>query len=253
MQLKTEHLSKLEIEYDSGFIPPPFAHIFKIKLGFAKNRLNTQLYLEYTHREEITEEEILDEGFTLDDDYTFQGEIPKIWEETIKDLFSKSKWSNTKLNEEDGGIKLLAKDADDKVSRAVPANQQDWMILSQDIIQAIYEINKKEAPLKINFLEIGTSESKHLQLQMKFATRIVEVIVNGKPKTADWEDTKKLLSYVFMPDYDYGIAKEQKPNKPGSYIECGDGYWHDVNKGLINIDSSFDAIKHIKEGFQKLL
>lgn len=253
MHLKTEDLSRLEIEYDSGIIPPPFAHIFKIKLGFNKKFLDTQLYLEYTHREEISEQEIIDEGFTLDDDYTYQGEIPIVWEDPIKTLYSKTKWSNSKLTEDEGGIKLLSKDIHGKIVRSVPANQQEWMILSQDIIQAIYELSEKEAPLQINYLAIEDQQSTHLELKMKFSIRTVEVSVNGQKKTTDWEESKKLLSYVFMPDYDYGIAKEQKPSKLGQYIECGDGYWHDVNKGLINIDTEFDAVKQIKEGFQKLL
>lgn len=252
MHLKTEDLSKLEITYDSGIIPPPFSHIFKIKVGFGKASMDTQLYLEYTHREELSEEEILDEGFTLNDDYTFQGEIPNIWATPLQTLYAKSKWTSTKLSEEEGGISLLVKDSQGKVYRTVPSNQQDWMILAQDIIQAIYEISKKEAPLKIHYLIIGEKENTSIQLQMNFSSRSVAVVVNGNKKTADWEETKKLLSNVFTPDYDYGIAKEQKPTKAGEYIECGDGFWHDVKKGLINIDKGYDAVQYIQEGFHKL-
>ncbi|UJP67134.1 hypothetical protein IPZ59_17570 [Mongoliitalea daihaiensis] len=253
MHLKTEDISRLEIEYDSGFIPPPFSHIFKIKLGFGKKFIDTQLYLEYTHREDLTEEEILDEGFTLNDDFTYQGEIPLIWEEPIKSLYAKSNWSNKKLNEEEGGIKLLVKDIHGKIVRTIPANQQDWMILAQDVIQAIYELSKKEAPLKINYLIINDQTKTSIEVQMKFSIRTVDVLIDGKQKTADWEETKKLLSNVFTPDYDYGIAKEQKPTKSGEYIECGDGFWHDTQKGLINLDQDYNAVKHIREGFHRLI
>ena len=43
MHLRTEDLTRIEIEYDSGVIPPPYSHIFKLKIGFGKNFLETQL------------------------------------------------------------------------------------------------------------------------------------------------------------------------------------------------------------------
>ena len=141
MHLRTEDLTRIEIEYDSGVMPPPYSHIFKLKIGFGKNFLDTQLDLVYTDREEITEDEILNEGFSVDDDFHFQGEIPKVWEKPLRDLYAKSKWSNKKLDEE-GGIKLLAKDSQGQIVRTIPLNQEEWQFLSQDYIQAIYEITQ---------------------------------------------------------------------------------------------------------------
>jgi hypothetical protein len=252
MHLKTEDLNRIEIEYDSGAIPPPYSHIFKIKINFGKNFLDSQLDLVYTDREEITEEEILNEGFTTDDDYHFQGEIPKVWEKPLRELYSKSKWSNKKLDE-DGGIKILSKDSQGQIVRTVPLNQEEWLIFSQDYIQAIYEITKKEAPLSIHYLVREKESVSEIELVVRFSIRKMEVSVNGKSKEANWDETKELLSLIFLPDYDYGIATESKPNQKGHFIECGDGYWHDMQKGVFNIDDSFDAISKIKQGFQKFL
>ena len=252
MHLRTEDLTRIEIEYDSGVIPPPYSHIFKLKIGFGKNFLDSQLDLVYTDRDEVSEDDILNEGFTMDDDYHFQGEIPKVWEKPLRELYAKSKWSNKKLDEE-GGIKLLSKDSQGQIIRTVPLNQEDWQIFSQDYIQAIYEITHKEAPLTIHYIIREKETAYDINLVVRFSIRKMEVTVNGKVKEVDWDETKELLSFIFLPDYDYGMATESKPSQKGQFIECGDGFWHDMQKGVFNIDDSFDAISRIQQGFRKFL
>lgn len=253
MHLKTDDIIRLELDYDSGTLPPPFSHTFKLRIGFEKDFLNTQFDIHYTEREEITEEEIYDEGFSLNDDYSFIGEIPIIWEKTIKNLYSQSKWSNKSSLDEAGGIKLLAKDIHGKISRTIPNNQQDWLYLAQEYIQAIYEISKKEAPLTIRYRNVDKAgELTDYELTVLFSIRKIELLINGELKEANWEETKPLLSYIFLPDYNYEIAKETLPAKIGTFIDCGDGFWHEFGKGIINIDDSFDAVSRIKEEFMKL-
>ena len=253
MNLKSDDIIRLELEYDSGILPPPFSHTFKLRVGFDKNFVNAQFDLHYTDREEVSEEEVFDEGFTLNDDYTYVGEVPKIWEQPFKTLYSQSSWSNKKNLDPSGGIKVLAKDIHGKIIRAIPHNQEEWQYLAQEFIQAIYEINKKEAPLRIQYLIIDDKGGKNLfQMTMKFATRSIDFIVNGRARTMDWEAPKELLSYIFLPDYDYGMAEVSDPSKPGSYIDCGDGFWHEFGKGIFNIDDAFDAVSKIKEEFIKL-
>ncbi|MEX2594518.1 MAG: hypothetical protein WD426_17240 [Anditalea sp.] len=253
MHLKSDDITRLEIEYDSGTMPAPFSHIFKLKVSFEKSFINTQFDIHYTDREDLTEEEILNEGFTLNDDYSFIGEIPQIWEQPFKTLYSQSKWSNKKMLDPSGGIKVLAKDYHGQITRTIPHNQEEWQYLAQEYIQAIYEINKKEALLTLKYKVIDQEgEETNYELTVRFSTRKIDLYVNGEAKEADWEETKPLLSSIFLPDYDYGTAKETPPTKKGTYIDCGDGFWHEFGKGIVNIDDSFDAISRIKEGFMKL-
>jgi hypothetical protein len=209
------------------------------------------LDLVYTDRDEVTEEEIRDEGFTLHDDFHFNGEVPLVWKNPLMELYSKTKWSKRKLDAE-GGIGVLTKDTHGQEVYTVPLNQEDWQFFAQDVIQAIYEISKKEAPLKIGYLIREENQLLDLILTVLFSVRKVEVRINGKAKEADWDKTKDLLSVVFLPDYDYDRAKQAKPQHKGHFIDCGDGFWHEVGKGVINIDDSFDAVGKIKEGFKAL-
>lgn len=252
MHIRTEDLSSIEIQFDSGVVPPPYSHIFKLKINFSVKALETSLDLIYTDREELTEEEIFDEGFSLDDDFHFNGDISKIWEKPLKELYTASKWTNKSLDDE-GGINLSLKDRQGKSSLVIPQNQQEWQILAQDLIQAIYETSKKELPLSLRYLIKTKTEETMIELTMKFSIRKVEIKINGKITEGAWDKTKDLLSYVFLPDYDYSKAKQQVPNHNGIFIDCGDGYWHELGKGVVNIDNSFDAVSKIKDGFQKLL
>jgi hypothetical protein len=253
MHLKSEDIIRLEIDYDSGVLPPPFSHIFKLKVGFEKSFINTQLDIQYTDREELNEEEIINEGFTLNDDYSYIGEIPTVWAQPLKSLYARSKWSHKKTLDTEGGIKVLAKDLHGKVTRTIPNNQQEWLYLAQEVIQAVYEINKKEAPLTIRYKVIEANHQElSYELTVRFATRKIDLTINGEAKELAWEDSKPLLSYIFLPDYDYEVAKESPPSKKGAYIDCGDGFWHEFGKGIINIDASFDAVSRVREEFMKL-
>ncbi|KEO74591.1 hypothetical protein [Anditalea andensis] len=253
MHLKTDDIIRLEIEFDSGSIPPPFSHTYKIKTGFEKDFVNTQFDITYTEREELSEDEIYEEGFTPEDDYSFKGELPKIWESPFKTLYGKTNWSNKKNLDENGGIKILAKDKHGKIVRGIPSNPEEWQYLAQEFIQGIYEINQKEAPLTLQYYVNDSQEGElFYELTVKFSVRKIELSINGKSINVSWESVKALLGFVFLPDYDYDQAQEKKPNKRGHYIHLGDGFWHEFGKGIINIDDTFDATSKIKSEFRKL-
>ncbi|WP_114750750.1 hypothetical protein [Pleomorphovibrio marinus] len=252
MHIKSEDIIRLEIEFHSGEIPAPYSHQFKIKLVFGKNFINTQFDINYLDREELSEEEILNEGFSLNDDFSFVGELPKIWEPVLKNLYSNSKWSHQKMLDDQGGIKVLAKDKHGKIVRSIALNPKEWHYYSQELIQAIYEISKKEAPLQIRYKQVTHNKTMLYELTFKFATRKFVFCCNGAEQILEWQEAKDLLACIFLPDYDYGTATSSEPTKEGNYIDCGDGFWHEFGEGLINLDEGFDAKKKIQEEFERL-
>ncbi|NHE56729.1 hypothetical protein [Cyclobacterium plantarum] len=252
MHLKSDDITRLEIEYVTGEVPPPFSHVFKLKMSFGKNFVNTQFDIQYTGRENLSPEEITDEGFTMADDYSYKGEIPKLWEQIIKKLYSASKWSNQKALGDKGGIKILAKDIHGKITRDIPLNQDEWYLTCQDFIQAIYEISKKEAPLCIRFKSIRPTQEIKIELLFKFSVRKVEAMVNDQVQTLDWEKGRELASLIFIPDYDYGSAMEEEPKQIGEFLDCGDGLWHNFEKGIFNLDQEYDAKGKVLMAFKEL-
>jgi hypothetical protein len=251
MKKSNDHTSGIIIEFDSGITPPPYSHVYRLALDWSSSDLNVELELHYTDREDLTEDEILDEGFTANDDYSYKGTLDSVWKKVISIEFEKTKWSGRQL--EEGGLTLSAVENGKTGVAKVPANQETWQMLAQDVIQAIYETSNKEAPLTVNYHQVTNEEIVDCSITMNFSTREAIFVSKNESRTINWEYAVQLLKLVFSPDYNYDIAKETAGTKRGSYIECGDGYWHELGKGVINIDTSFDAVGKIKAGFENLI
>ena len=215
----------LVLEYDSGIVPPPFSHVFRLALDWSKGSFSAQLDLHYTDREELTEQEIFDEGFSLEDDYRYQGNVPSVWIGPVKQLLLATHWTN----------------------------QEDWQMMAQDLIQAIYELEKKEAPLTVQYRKVEREQISDLSLTIHFSNREAVVVREEVSKNISWEGAISLMKVVFMPDYRYEQAKDTPGNKRGSFIECGDGFWHELGKGVVNSHASVDAVGKIKAGIDRLL
>lgn len=241
----------LVLEYDSGIVPAPYSHVFRLMLDWSKGDLDVVLDLHYTDREDLTQEEILDEGFTLNDDYSYKGTLNTVWIKPLQLLFAKSKWTNKNIDE--GGITVSPLDQGNDEGVKIPSNQEEWQLMAQDLIQAIYETVKKEAPLQVHYRLVEGEAITDCSVTVHFSNREVIFEKAGTPRTINWEYAIQLMKIVFTPDYHYEMAKEEPGKKRGAYIECGDGYWHELGKGVVNIDPSFDAVGKIKSGFHDLI
>ncbi len=241
----------LVIEYDSGIIPPPHSHVFRLQMDLDSKPFQVELNLHYTDREDLTEDEIYDEGFSLNDDYTFKGEVDQVWKDVFQKSYQGAKWSGKSLH--DAGITITSIEDGKTGKPKVPADQEVWLILAQDLIQAIYETNKKELPLIINYRLVENESIRDCSIEVKFSNRTVLFTEAGKTKNLNWDFTIQLMKLIFTPDYHYDIAKEEPGKKRGEYINCGDGYWHELGKGVENIDPTFDAVGKIRERFADLL
>src|SRR5690606_27844448 len=120
------------------------SHVYRLALDWSSAELIAELELHYTDREDLTEDEILDEGFTANDDFSYKGALDSVWKKVVSIEFEKTKWSGRQL--EEGGLTLAAIENGKTASAKTPADQEAWQMLAQDVIQAIYETSKKEAP-----------------------------------------------------------------------------------------------------------
>lgn len=246
-----DSLTGIELEFDSGIIPPPYSHVYRISLDWSKGNLHAKLDLHYTDREDLSEAEILEEGFTLSDDYSFDGELNPVWIKAVQQKTESVKWSGKSMD--DGGIivKLSENGQEGKVK--IPADQEGWQLFGQDLIQAIYETSQKEAPLTVHYREVSTDKIEDCEITVHFSDRSVIFKHEDENRSINWEYTVQLMKLIFTPDYNYEFAKEEPGKKRGSYIECGDGYWHELGKGVVNIDPANDVVSKIKERFRDLL
>ncbi len=241
----------LVLEYDSGIVPPPYSHVFRLALDWSKGDLDVVMDLHYTDREDLTKDEILDEGFTAQDDYSYKGPLNAVWIKPLQQLFDKSRWTNKDI--EEGGITVSTLEQGKGEVVKIPSNQEEWQLMAQDLIQAIYETVKKEAPLQVHYRLVDRDITSDCSITVHFSNREVIFDKEGKSRTLNWEYAIQLMKLVFTPDYHYELAQEEPGKKRGAYIECGDNYWHELGKGVVNIDPSFDAVGKIKSGFFDLL
>jgi hypothetical protein len=241
----------LVLEYDSGIVPPPYSHVFRLLLDWSKGDLETQLDLHYTEREDLSEEEILDEGFTLNDDYSYKGKLNEVWVKPLQQLYDNTKWTNKDI--EEGGITVSPLEKGNDQGVKIPGNQEEWQLMAQDLIQAIYETVKKEAPLTVNYRKVDHEEFIDCSLTVHFSNREVIFQMNKESRVIHWEYAIQMMKMIFTPDYHYDIAKEEPGKKRGAFIECGDGLWHELGKGVVNIDPAYDAVSKIRSAFDELI
>ena len=76
-------------------------------------------------------------------------------------------------------------------------------------------------------------------------TALRSVIVNGKrdEHQITFKDLKKILKAIYMPDFLPEKAHKKFPEKPGTYLNPGDGLWYEFGKSLLNPDPQFDSLK----------
>lgn len=219
---------KLTIQFDTGPQPPPFCHRYEIALERVENVLKVALNLEYYDRDEISEEDILDEGFTMEDDVAWQGNLPDIWNDQLEKKLGTSNWK--KKEPDDGGFSTFSiRYTGNGVSEILyPADRRSWEIFGQDIIQAVFELSGKEASLEILYSTVyAPGKSSDLRITYRFAHRKVEVIsTKGKSKIILWSEGQKLMQYIFYFDFLQEDALDTIPDKPGNYLNPGDGWWY---------------------------
>ena len=129
---------------------PHSVTFFRLELNWSDGTLRAKLDLHYTDREELSEEEILDEGFTPSDDYQYDGSLNPVWVKSIEELLQETRYASQVHGE--GEITVATKEHTKTSPAKSPTNQEAWQLLAQDLIQAIYETAKKK-----NFLFKSTS------------------------------------------------------------------------------------------------
>jgi len=258
MSLVKHNIKTLEISFRTLSAPPPFSHHYRLKIDLSQAEPQTDFEINYTEREQLSEEEILEEGFTLEDDHQWQGALPKSWKFAIIDELRKSK----KLFEEPKPHiqQLLELDItyeNGEQTAGIPNNPETWEYFTQEIIQAIYELSKKEMPLEISYLEISPKAKTRISISPSFSRRKVNVVAESggqkKQTEHDWDQLKPLLEAVYLPDYDAELASDKVPAKPGSYISPGDGLWYELGKAVTNPGEKKDAVGEMSASITSLV
>lgn len=203
----------INISYQTQTLPPPYAFALVISAEVS-HEVTVNFQMEYLDREELSEEEILAEGFTLDDDLQWKGKLGNNWKDPLSKLkdirYQKDPFDDSYVH-----VQI------DSVERGFPS---DWMKaerLTQELIQAVFEGAERELPLRIL---ISDEKSISIDLEWLFKERIVRV--NGKSHST-WGESQKVLEAVYTTDFQN--IKPYKNVVPQS-VNLGEKEWYPLSQ-----------------------
>ena len=188
-------------------LPPPFAYAYTLSLHIESQKLTVEFHLEYLNRDTLQEEEILEEGFSPEEHFHWQGTLGNDWIKVLKrDLDRESLTDNHDpmnlyIHMEIGSRKGMVSDED------------FWDFRLQEIIQAIYEGAGYERELAIKLLLLENGSKKTYELSASFRERHCQV--NNQP--LHWEEMQELMRELFSLESSEEFIKN--PSIDGLWID----------------------------------
>lgn len=186
-------------------IPPPYSYELTIELRATESSIQAQVSYVFTNREELTEQEILDEGFEPDGDFAWQGKLPQNWLRYFHQLPNNLNPACEAIQVGDVEISI-----ENNAQLFVPQLPDTWILFAQELFQAALEMEKVEKPLHIYFRFQGTVLPSNCEVDVSFAR------LSGKRKTADkapeaeilWTDCQLLMALLFEGEETAGPIKK---------------------------------------------
>ncbi|PWJ59038.1 hypothetical protein CLV98_103411 [Dyadobacter jejuensis] len=235
-------------------IPAPFSHYDSLKLDIrSENDLFIDFSIKYLGREELTEDEIYNEGFTMDDDFSWKGKIPPVWIEEFQDIFVSSKMIRRREENEFEDFVEIELEEDHKYVTIYPVDRERWAYFLQEFMQAIVEVAGKEKPFELTYMNIGDEEVS-VDLTASFASKSFYIKNSlGREEELPWEQLKRILDIIYSAEFLYEEASDSKPRKKGSYLTAGDGLWYQLGVSVLEPNAKSKHLVEIENTFQDLL
>ncbi len=207
-------------------IPAPFSHVYSLH-GHLNGPFELEYSIHYTDREDLTEDEILEEGFTLDDDRQCKGQVPAVWQNEVLRLLTRTKAAKQpKPGTHDLILNLTSSDG--SIAELRPGNQPEWEYLLQELAQALLESAKQEAPLHLQFCSQRSAEQQLIQVEISFAERQGQLIQTKRaPIHLPWATCKEVIKLTFTLDLDPELALDHLPKQRGFFVSTVPGQWYE--------------------------
>lgn len=216
-------MTPISIFYTSPFdVPAPYS--YEVSFEF-NDELNLDFQLIYTNRDDLTEDEILNEGFSENDNFSWKGKLVEVWQNEIENLLDKTTYRNSLQDQEI----IIKSEGEEKA----PKNYKEWNLLIQDLIQAVFETSGKEMPWQLNLLVIKNGEIKKQELKVLFAKREVDFAF-GSNFQMDWSRAKKLMELIYLGEFDEQKASTKLPDKEGIYLCFDQETWYKMGQAITN-------------------
>ncbi len=229
----------IEVTYETQNLPAPFSFEIKAVLQREKD-LKVEFHLKYTDRDELDEEEILDEGFTGDDNIEWQGNLPDVWTASADALLEKTTWTKKVSPISQSNITVFI----DKVSQGHPANADKWEYWLQELQQAGMEADNIEKPLEIDYQKGNTK----IAIKASFVNRtasIQDFTEAAVEKPLEWSLLRKFLKHIYQAEFIPGEAVKQPDAGGDPFLNLGGGQWYNLQKANLHLPKKKDWLEKL--------
>lgn len=241
---------QLQIKYESQTLPAPYAISCKINIKWP----GIGLKLNYLGREDLSEEEIYEEGFTMQDDFEGHTDLGQFWEETLVEAYEKTTIQRKPPKEDPPfTIELAFSKNGESQKKGKPSEYGMWEYLVQELMQATFEGCKTEKPFWLQATRIHNGQSSSLEIKASFLEREASLSKQGKTTPISWEKLRQYMKIFFQPDYLPEEATSKDPKGNGYYIQTEPGIWYQIGKSIANPTEDSDLTGKLKGLIDELL
>lgn len=247
------HFFEVQYETPPG-LPPPYCYYFHLVSRVVEGAAQVTFDWVYTHREDLSEEEITAEGFTGDDDYHWQGTLHAAWLHQLEKSAANTQ-AVARPDEEGPYLHVTAEAPHRVLFRGHPRNLTEWEYFLQELVQAIYETGGKEAPLQLRFRKVvAGAPAAEARVEIRFADRTVTRTGPGKATASlPWEGMQEELQPIYALQYDAEAAQPKAPGEPGYYLDPGEDRWYELGKSATNPAARKNHVAAVTRFVDKLL
>ncbi|REA64170.1 hypothetical protein DSL64_01035 [Dyadobacter luteus] len=235
-------------------VPAPFSNFYSLDIHLiSRDEVEVDFSITYTDREDMSEDEIIDEGFTKNDDFKWKGSIPALWIKEFDSIFSSSKIIRQREEEEYEDFIEIELEENGKRVTVYPVDKDRWNYFLQEFMQAIFEKAGREKAFELNYLSIDGADKTSIDLIASFASKEFSLVKNGEAaKPLKWSQLEKVMDTVYKAEFLEDNAAESKPTKNGTYISAGDGLWFQLGVAVVEPTSKSKELQKIEAIFKSL-
>ncbi len=210
---------KVIVSYQTLQLPPPYSFAYTLDLSFDDDAVVVKFEQEYLNRDTLSEEEILNEGFTTNDDISWSGTLGKVWADHFSKLFE-----DVQLQDESDEERLYIHMAVGNGKPGMVIDTDFWEYELQEIVQAIYEASGRESGLHMDFLVVEDGDQQKISIDGSFEDRKARI---DKDQPTSWDNLRKIMSLTYNEDYaEEGV---KKPDEDGIWVDFdGEGYYYRI-------------------------
>ena len=222
---------KIQVDFTSQALPAPYAQQCSIVIELKEAHLQVKASLVYIDRENLTLEEIWEEGFSGEDDFHWEGNFTTPWVTYLLGAIQEGEEGAAAQP----GETIVVNIQSDLGSTTIK-NKKRWIYIMQEMLQSIYEADGLEAPLQLRYKR-NDEEIETFEVSLMYFFKDLKVAITstqGKKQkniSGDWMLCSQLLREIYIPDYLTEKA-EELAEAPGTYIDPGGGLWYNAKQAI---------------------